>query len=105
MNFEMSEQQVAIRDAVGKVCANFGDDYWLARDADGEFPEEFVKAITDGVGADKGIFGMFDKHALDPPDVGLIAVCHNAHSRLQELDCGFAGIKDKRDRRPREAVA
>ncbi len=48
MNFELSEQQVAIEDAVAKICAQFGDDYWLERDADGQFPEEFVKAITAG---------------------------------------------------------
>mgnify|MGYP006152750167 CR=1 FL=1 len=48
MNYELDEQQLAIRTAVEKICAQFGDDYWLARDADGHFPEEFVKAITDG---------------------------------------------------------
>ena len=48
MNYELDEQQLAIRAAVEKVCAQFGDDYWLARDTDGLFPEEFVKAITDG---------------------------------------------------------
>ena len=48
MNFEFSEQQEAIREAIGKICAQFGDDYWLARDQDGHFPDEFVKAITAG---------------------------------------------------------
>ncbi|HAK52485.1 MAG TPA: acyl-CoA dehydrogenase, partial [Gammaproteobacteria bacterium] len=48
MNFELDEQQMAIRDAVQKICARFGDDYWLERDTDGEFPEAFVKAVTDG---------------------------------------------------------
>ena len=48
MNFEFSEQQLAIRDAVSRICRNFGEDYWLARDTDGNFPEEFVRAITEG---------------------------------------------------------
>lgn len=48
MDFEYSEQQLAVRDAVSRICDDFGDDYWLARDTDGVFPEEFVKAITDG---------------------------------------------------------
>lgn len=48
MNFEFSEQQLAIQDAVSRICQNFGEDYWLARDTDGDFPEEFVRAITDG---------------------------------------------------------
>jgi acyl-CoA dehydrogenase len=48
MNFEFSEQQLAIQEAVSRICRNFDDDYWLARDTDGEFPEEFVHAITEG---------------------------------------------------------
>ena len=48
MDFELSEQQLAIQDAVSRICRNFGEDYWLARDTDGNFPEEFVRAITEG---------------------------------------------------------
>ncbi len=48
MNFELNEEQESIKTAVGRICAQFGDDYWLQRDTDGQFPEEFVKAITDG---------------------------------------------------------
>ncbi|MBC80391.1 MAG: acyl-CoA dehydrogenase [Gammaproteobacteria bacterium] len=48
MNFYLDEQQLVIRHAIEKICDQFDDDYWFARDADGEFPEEFVKAITEG---------------------------------------------------------
>ena len=48
MNFEFSEQQLAIQEAVSRICRNFSEDYWLARDTDGNFPEEFVRAITEG---------------------------------------------------------
>jgi|TARA_B110000483_G_scaffold74094_1_gene92202 acyl-CoA dehydrogenase len=48
MNFEFSEQQLSIQEAVSRICRNFGDDYWLERDTDGDFPEEFVHAITEG---------------------------------------------------------
>ena len=37
-----------MRDAVAKICARFGDDYWLARDRSGEFPEDFRRAIAAG---------------------------------------------------------
>jgi acyl-CoA dehydrogenase len=37
-----------VRAAIEKICARFGDDYWLNRDSDGEFPEEFYRAIADG---------------------------------------------------------
>ena len=39
--------QLSLRDAVAKVCARFDDEYWLERDRDGEFPEEFRRAIAD----------------------------------------------------------
>jgi acyl-CoA dehydrogenase len=48
MNFKISEQQLSIQEAVSRICRNFGDEYWLARDTDGDFPEEFVRAITEG---------------------------------------------------------
>ena len=48
MDFEFSEQQLAIQDAVSRICRNFGEDYWRERDTDGNFPEEFVRAITEG---------------------------------------------------------
>jgi acyl-CoA dehydrogenase len=35
-----------LRDAVEKVCARFDDDYWLKRDRDGEFPEDFRAALA-----------------------------------------------------------
>ncbi len=48
MNFEFSEQQVSIQDAIQKICREFDDDYWLQRDSDGQFPEAFVKRVTEG---------------------------------------------------------
>jgi acyl-CoA dehydrogenase len=35
-----------VRAAIEKICARFGDDYWLARDHDGKFPEEFHRALA-----------------------------------------------------------
>ena len=37
-----------IREGVRAVCAQFGDDYWLARDDDGKFPHEFHRAMAEG---------------------------------------------------------
>jgi len=47
MDFSLSADQEAIRDAVGRICARFGDDYWLAKDRDGGFPEDFHRAFAD----------------------------------------------------------
>jgi acyl-CoA dehydrogenase len=46
MNFELTDEQRAIIDAVQKTCAGFGDDYWRSRDADATFPHEFHQAMA-----------------------------------------------------------
>src|SRR5690349_5595283 len=46
MDFSLSAEQEAIRDAIAKLCSRFGDDYWLARDKDGEFPADFHQAMA-----------------------------------------------------------
>ena len=46
MDFSLSEEQHAIRDAVAKVCSRFDDGYWLQKDRDGGFPHEFHAAIA-----------------------------------------------------------
>ncbi len=46
IDFALSEFQQSLRLAVDKVCARFGDDYWLARDRDGKFPDEFYRALA-----------------------------------------------------------
>jgi acyl-CoA dehydrogenase len=48
MNFELSEDQQSICTSIQKLCAQFGDDYWLAKDRDAEFPHEFHRAFADG---------------------------------------------------------
>jgi len=46
VDFALDADQEAIREAIGKVCARFGDDYWLARDRDGAFPHDFHAAFA-----------------------------------------------------------
>ena len=47
MSLSLTSAQQEIREAVLKICARFGDDYWLARDTDGVFPHEFHKALAE----------------------------------------------------------
>ncbi|MGH6959999.1 MAG: acyl-CoA dehydrogenase family protein [Dongiaceae bacterium] len=47
MDFSISEDQRAIREGVSAVVRSFDDEYWLARDDDGEFPREFHSAMAD----------------------------------------------------------
>jgi acyl-CoA dehydrogenase len=46
MDFEESSTQASIRESVGRICANFGDDYWSERDREGGFPEAFAQALA-----------------------------------------------------------
>ncbi|MDO8376970.1 MAG: acyl-CoA dehydrogenase family protein [Aquabacterium sp.] len=48
MEFSNNPEHDTIREAIGRVCADFGDDYWLARDRDGGFPHELYNALAEG---------------------------------------------------------
>jgi acyl-CoA dehydrogenase len=60
MDFSLTEDQLAIRSAVEKICADFGDDYWLRKDREGGYPHDFHRAI-----ASAGFLGI-----AMPSDVG-----------------------------------
>jgi len=47
MSIDFTPEQQQIREGVTRLCAGFGDQYWLERDSDGRFPEEFCRAIAD----------------------------------------------------------
>ncbi|MEN6542916.1 acyl-CoA dehydrogenase family protein [Parvibaculum sp.] len=47
MDFSLTPDQQQIRDAIFKLCEPFDDDYWLKKDKEGGFPEEFYKAVAD----------------------------------------------------------
>src|ERR1700741_5469483 len=46
MDFALNDDQLAIRSAVEEICAAFGDDYWLKKDKEGGFPEDFYAAMA-----------------------------------------------------------
>ena len=47
MDFAFTEDQLAIKHSVGKLCAEFDDKYWLKKDKEGGFPEDFYRAVAD----------------------------------------------------------
>lgn len=47
MDFDLSDDQRAIREAVASVASSFDADYWLERDDDGEFPHAFHAAMAE----------------------------------------------------------
>jgi acyl-CoA dehydrogenase len=46
MNFSLTDEQVAIRAAVDELCTDFDDEYWLKKDREGGFPEDFYAAMA-----------------------------------------------------------
>lgn len=46
MDFSLTPEQQQIRDAIFKLCEPFDDEYWLKKDKEGGFPEEFYKAVA-----------------------------------------------------------
>lgn len=46
MEFALTADQEAIKENVAKLCAGFGDDYWLAHDDSGDFPHDFHQTMA-----------------------------------------------------------
>jgi acyl-CoA dehydrogenase len=46
VDFALTEDQQTVREAMLKLCARFGEDYWLERDRDAVFPHEFYDALA-----------------------------------------------------------
>jgi acyl-CoA dehydrogenase len=47
MDFAFTEDQLAIKESVAKLCAQFDGKYWLKKDKEGGFPADFHKALAD----------------------------------------------------------
>ncbi|AVV45640.1 acyl-CoA/acyl-ACP dehydrogenase [Streptomyces sp. ID05-04B] len=48
MDFELTEDQETIRKAVAGLLRDFDDRYWMEKDRDHAFPEEFYAVVADG---------------------------------------------------------
>lgn len=48
MDFALTPEQLAIQESVGQLCAGFSQEYWRDVDDRREYPEAFVKALTEG---------------------------------------------------------
>ncbi|NMO02265.1 acyl-CoA/acyl-ACP dehydrogenase [Gordonia sp. TBRC 11910] len=48
MDFELTDDQLTIRDAVTELAAKFDDQYWQEKDEKHEFPREFYDAFAEG---------------------------------------------------------
>jgi acyl-CoA dehydrogenase len=47
VDFAFTEDQQNVRDAILRHCTQFPDEYWLQRDNEGKFPEDFYRSLAD----------------------------------------------------------
>ncbi len=46
MNFDLTQEQTHIVDAIDRLCEPFDADYWLRKDREGSFPDDFHLALA-----------------------------------------------------------
>ena len=46
MNFDLTQEQTHIVDAINRLCEPFDADYWLRKDREGSFPLDFHGALA-----------------------------------------------------------
>jgi acyl-CoA dehydrogenase len=85
IDFALSELQQSLRAAIEKICARFGDDYWLKRDRDGNFPDEFHRAL-----AADGWLGVCIPEAYGGSGLG-ISEAAVMMGTIAESGAGFSG--------------
>ena len=85
MSFFLSNDQEAIKDSVKKICDQFPLQYWRDQDKTGEFPEDFVKAITDG-----GWLGIAMPEEYGGAGLGIMEAAVLAHT-ISNSGAGFSG--------------
>ena len=85
MSFFLSNDQEAIKDSVKKICDRFPLQYWRDQDKTGEFPEDFVKAITDG-----GWLGIAMPEEYGGAGLGIMEAAVLANT-ISNSGAGFSG--------------
>ncbi len=85
MNFELSDEQQRIREAIGRLCQRFPDEYWLKRDREGGFPADFHQAF-----AKDGWLGIAMPEAYGGSGLGITEAAVMMQA-IAESGAGFSG--------------
>src|SRR3954465_12729213 len=85
MDFAFTPEQERIRDAIAKLCEQFGDDYWLAHDKSGDFPVELHQAC-----ARDGWLGIAMPEAYGGAGLGITEAALMMQT-IAESGAGFSG--------------
>ncbi len=81
----LAPEQQRIRDAIAKLCADFPDGYWLERDREAKFPEEFYATVARG-----GWLGIAMPEAYGGAGLG-IAEAAMMMQAVAQSGAGFSG--------------
>ncbi len=89
MNIGYNEEQMMIRDSIAKLCEPFNDQYWLERDTDGKYPDEFCNAV-----AKAGMLGIAMPEEYGGSGLGITeaATMVQAITETGAANAGFASI-------------
>jgi acyl-CoA dehydrogenase len=85
MDFALTEEQRAITDSVKRICDGFGAEYWLRRDREGGFPQDFYEAMAAG-----GWLGICTSEALGGAGLGVTEAALMMRA-VTESGAGMAG--------------
>jgi len=85
VQFALTEEQEELRAQVLRICAGFGDEYWLARDRDGLFPHEFHAAMAAG-----GWLGIAMPEEYGGAGLGMMEACVMMRA-VAESGAGMSG--------------
>ena len=85
MDFSFTAEQERIREAIAKLCERFPDDYWLKRDREGGFPEDFHQAM-----ARDGWLGIAMPEAYGGAGLGITEAAVMMQA-IAESGAGFSG--------------
>ena len=85
MDFSFTSDQLAIRDGIAKLCEQFDAQYWLERDRNGGFPEDFHRAV-----ADAGWLGIAMPSEFGGAGLGITEAALMMQT-ISESGAGFSG--------------
>ena len=83
MDFDLTEDQATIRDAVRELAGKFDEQYWVEKDGEHEFPTEFYDAFAKG-----GWLGITTPEAYGGHGMGIT----EASILLEEVAASGAGM-------------
>jgi alkylation response protein AidB-like acyl-CoA dehydrogenase len=107
---DLTESQRTVREAIGKVCSQFDDQYWAKAEADHRFPIEFQQAIArDGWlgicmpseygGSDLGIAEAATMMQTISESGGAYAACSSVHMNIFGLEpVRLFGTEEQKER-------